>query len=284
MYVYNCFFLLSIDFLNFLGTCTNHKKKYNSDMNCKEFDTLMRGLLSIDDLENTDYSLNGIQAGDLNKEIKRIAFAVDASVESFRRALKQKADLLFVHHGILWSKQKRIIGNLYKRIKLLMESGLVLYAVHLPLDMDPELGNNIGIARKLGLTHIVPFGSYKGLKIGYKGILPEALSLEEIKGRLFTKGEEGLGILPFGPEKIKSIGIVSGGDPKSGLQAIDENLDLFITGDASHELYHEALEGSLNVMFAGHYITETWGIQQVAEKLKTLTDCEVMLLDIPTGL
>ena len=250
----------------------------------KDFDRLMRDLLAIDDLEGTDSSLNGIQVGDLSKEIKKIAFAVDASIESFRRASEQDADILFVHHGILWNKQERIVRNLYHRIKLLIESGLALYAVHLPLDMHPELGNNIGIARKLGLTEIKPFGKYKGIKIGYKGILPDPASFDEIKERLLSKSEGGLGSLPFGPGEIRTIGIVSGGDSKSGLQAIEEELDLFITGDASHELYHESLEGNINVLFAGHYISEVWGINQVAKKIKETTDYKVVLLDIPTGL
>jgi putative NIF3 family GTP cyclohydrolase 1 type 2 len=221
-------------------------------MLCKDLDRLFRDILTIDELAHVDSSLNGIQVGDENKEIKKIAFAVDASVESFHRASEQEADMLFVHHGLLWSKQKTITGNLYKRIKLLIEADIVLYAVHLPLDKE--------------------------------GKLPAPLSLEEIKGKLLTKGEKGLGVLPFGPEPIQSIGIVSGGDPRSGLQAIDEGLDLFITGDASHELYHEALEGHLNVIFAGHYATEVWGIRQVAEKVKTMTECDVVMLDIPTGL
>jgi dinuclear metal center YbgI/SA1388 family protein len=253
-------------------------------MLCKDLDRLFRDILTIDELAHVDSSLNGIQVGDENKEIKKIAFAVDASVESFHRASEQEADMLFVHHGLLWSKQKTITGNLYKRIKLLIEADIVLYAVHLPLDKDPELGNNIGIARSLGLEDLEVFGMYKGIKIGWKGKLPAPLSLEEIKGKLLTKGEKGLGVLPFGPEPIQSIGIVSGGDPRSGLQAIDEGLDLFITGDASHELYHEALEGHLNVIFAGHYATEVWGIRQVAEKVKTMTECDVVMLDIPTGL
>lgn len=263
-------------------------------MQLDDFDKLMKGLMAIENLKGTDPSLNGIQVGDLKKEIKTIAFAVDASIESFRRASGQGADLLFVHHGLLWNKQERIVRNLYHRIKFLIDHDLALYAVHLPLDMHPELGNNIGIAKRLGLTQIESFGLYKGIKIGFKGVLPEPASLDEIKDRLLSKKENCPGFLPFGPEKIKTIGIVSGGDPESGFQAIEEELDLFITGDASHEIYHECLEGGINVIFAGHYATEVWGIQQVAEKLKEMTvlkpadpgftALKIILLDIPTGL
>jgi dinuclear metal center YbgI/SA1388 family protein len=268
-------------------------------MRLDDFDRFMRDLLEIDNLKGTDPSLNGVQVGDLRMEIETIAFAVDASFESFRRASEQGAELLFVHHGLLWNKQERIVRNLFNRIRFLIEHNLALYAVHLPLDMHPELGNNIGIAKRLGLEHVETFGMYKGVKIGFKGALPEPASLDEIKDRLLSKRENCLGMLPFGPKKIKTIGIVSGGDPKSGLQAIEEELDLFITGDASHEIYHECLEGGINVLFAGHYATEVWGIQQVAKKLKEIpasrpaaaepsifipADLKTVLLDIPTGL
>jgi dinuclear metal center YbgI/SA1388 family protein len=283
-------------------------------MQLKEFDRYLRDLLAIDDCEGRDPSLNGVQVGDLKKEIHTIAFAVDASMESFRRAAEKGADLIFVHHGLLWSVQKRIIRNLYHRIQFLMANDLALYAVHLPLDMHPELGNNISIAQQLGLTMLEPFGEYKGIKIGYKGILPEPASLDAVKDMLLSKKEHCLGALPFGPDKINTIGIVSGGDPKSGLQAIAEGLDLFITGDASHEIYHDCLEGGINVLFAGHYATEVWGIRKVAERLKHTSaqqspgseptgseptgseptgsepttrntiDFKVILLDIPTGL
>ena len=96
--------------------------------------------------------------------------------------------------------------------------------------------------------------------------------------------ESCLKLLGFGPKEIKSVGVVSGGVPKITLQAIDEELDLFITGDASHEVYHESLESGLNVLFAGHYITETWGIKSMATHLAASMGLETNILHIPTGL
>ena len=93
-----------------------------------------------------------------------------------------------------------------------------------------------------------------------------------------------LAILPFGPELISTVGLVSGGDPKSAYQAIAEELDLFITGDASHNVYHDAMEAGLSVIFGGHYATEIWGVRAVAEKLQKETTLETVVLDIPTGL
>ncbi|MBN1696955.1 MAG: Nif3-like dinuclear metal center hexameric protein [Spirochaetales bacterium] len=253
-------------------------------MTAGEFDAVMHELLQIDLVRGTDASLNGLQVGRKEKEIQKVAFAVDASLQSFEQAAREDADLIFVHHGLLWSKQERIVGNLYKRLAFLAGRDLCLYAVHLPLDMHPELGNNIGIAKRLGLASPEPFGSYKGVKIGFKGRFETRKTIDEITDLLLSKKENRPFVLPFGPEKIETVGIVSGGDPKSALQAIEEELDLFITGDASHEIYHECLEAGLNVIFAGHYLTEVWGVKQVAEYLKKNTDLETLVLDIPTGL
>jgi dinuclear metal center YbgI/SA1388 family protein len=249
-----------------------------------DFDRMMHELLHIDMGGEVDNSLNGLQVGREDKEVSKVACAVDASLESFRQAVQQGADLIFVHHGLLWSKQKKIVGNFYKRLSFLITNDLCLYAVHLPLDMHPELGNNIGIAKRLECEAPEPFGIYKGIKIGYKGSFSKEKTLDEIVDALLSKKGSCPGILPFGPEKIKTVGIVSGGDPKAVLQAIEEGLDLFITGDASHEVYHECLEAGINVIFAGHYLTEVWGIKQVAQYLRSKTNLETIVLDIPTGL
>jgi dinuclear metal center YbgI/SA1388 family protein len=250
----------------------------------EDFDTRMNELLDIGRLEGLDSSMNGIQVGEPGMEIKKIAFSVDASMETFRRADECGANLVFVHHGILWNKQKRITGNMYKRVKYLIERGIGLYAVHLPLDMHPSLGNNIGIAKKIGLEQTEPFGEYKGMKIGIKGKLREGKTTEEIVDLLCVTRECCLGVLPFGKEEVLTVGIVSGDDPRSALQAIDEKLDLFITGSSSHEVYHECLEGGINVIFGGHYYTEVFGIMQVAEEVAKSLGIEVTVLDIPTGL
>ena len=111
--------------------------------------------------------------------------SVDASLETFRRAIEQGAQMLFVHHGILWDRQERFVGAFYERLRALMEGDLALYAAHLPLDQHPEVGNNIGIANRLGLQNVEPFGSYRGTKIGYKGTLPvPVLGPDEVVLRL----------------------------------------------------------------------------------------------------
>ena len=166
-------------------------------MHLVELDAWFRDAMSIDDLEGIDSSLNGLQVTRHTTEISRVAFAVDACLETFRRAVEQQADMLFVHHGIFWGHESRLTGTHYERIRFLIENDLALYAVHLPLDMHPEFGNNAGMAAALGLVELRPFGTYKGQTIGCAGRLPQPRSIEQVAQTLFGGSEHTLGILPF---------------------------------------------------------------------------------------
>ncbi len=244
----------------------------------------MEGLFHLREMESTDSSLNGLQVANSHDRVERIAFAVDACLESFARAAEWGADLLFVHHGLFWGKPLAVRDGHYRRLRALLQSDCALFAVHLPLDLHPELGNNAGLCRLLGLQALEPFGEYKGVRIGFKGTLPEGKRLEELVRQLVPGPEAALGVLPFGPEEIHTVAVVSGGAAHEALQAIEEGVDLYVTGDAAHTLYHECLEGQINVIFGGHYRTEVWGVRQLAERLAAEHGLETTFLDIPTGL
>jgi dinuclear metal center YbgI/SA1388 family protein len=246
-----------------------------------DFDRFVRTALDLETFEPIDVSQNGIQVERRGRDINRAAFAVDACMESFRRAAEASAQLLFVHHGLFWGRVQLLRGVHYSRLRFLLDADLALYAVHLPLDAHPALGNNIGIARRLELGDIEPFGRYQGIPIGRKGRLARPGRLADLAARLTS---EPLAMLPFGKERIESVGVVSGGDPRAVSQAIEEDLDLFITGDASHEIYHQAQEAGINVLFAGHYATEIYGVRQMSEHVAREAGLDVVLLDVPTGL
>ena len=252
-------------------------------MTLQELDTWMRTKMDFASTQKTDPSINGVQIGRLDTEINKVAFAVDACLESFKRASEWGANALVVHHGLFWGSQFPITGTAYERMDFLCRHDLALYAAHLPLDSHPEFGNNICLARELGLNDVTPFGNYRGNKIGWKGSLAQSLSMEEIIIKLFGDQRATLGQLPFGKAQIKTVGIVSGGATDEVLQAIDEGLDLFITGDASHEIYHRCLEAQINVIFGGHYQTEIWGVAQLAKHLANETNIVTRFFDLPTG-
>ncbi len=252
-------------------------------------DRYFRGLMEIDRLEKTDISMNGIQVGAGNGnadnvEVKKAAFAVDACMETFERAAELGADLLVVHHGLFWGRPVQVDGAHLRRLRYLFDNNIALYASHLPLDIHPEFGNNAGICSALGIIEPEPFGEYHGIKIGYKGRLSPALSMDEILERLGLTFDRALSVLPFGPEQISIVAVVSGGAANDVYQAIDEKADLYITGDASHAIYHPCLENGINLICGGHYNTETWGVRLLSERTASDLEIETVFIDVPTGL
>jgi dinuclear metal center YbgI/SA1388 family protein len=247
-------------------------------------DDLFRSFLDIEGYSAIDTSLNGLQVDNDGTDVQKIAFAVDAGLESITRAAASGAGLLFVHHGLFWGSSRCIAGNFRSRIKALLDSNLALYAVHLPLDSHPEVGNNAVLARLLGIEQPSPFGLYHGRKIGYKGTLKQPLSIEEAVGRIAFMGRPPLGVYPFGKARSATCAVISGGAARQSLDAITEGLDLYVTGESAHEVYHEALEAGLNMIAGGHYNTEVWGVRAVMERSEAVTKLPVEFIDVPTGL
>ncbi|MDR1899979.1 MAG: Nif3-like dinuclear metal center hexameric protein [Treponema sp.] len=256
-------------------------------MTSAALDGYFKTLLDIEEFAGMDPSMNGIQVDNDGAEIKKIAFAVDAGLETMRRAAG--AEMLFVHHGLFWGSPgsplaPRVGGNHRRRLKFLLDHNICLYAVHLPLDQHPSLGNNAALAALLRLEHTEPFGLYHGRRIGYKGVFPEAVPVEEAVRRISFMERPPAGVFPFGVRKIRSCGVVSGGAADIVRQAMEEGLDLFVTGEASHEVYHDCLEGKINMIAGGHYSTEVWGPRRVMEHCAAELHLDVEFIDIPTGL
>lgn len=248
-----------------------------------DFDRWTRERLDFMDTDGIDASMNGIQVGKLEAEVSKMAFAVDACMDAFRRAKQEGVQALFVHHGLFWGPAFPLTGIMGERVGFLMKNDISLYACHLPLDKHAELGNNARIVSELGLEDIEPFGDYKGRKIGFKGQLSEVSDLESLIVRLFGAWESRINVLRFGSSEIRSVGVISGGGTREVSQAIAEGLDLYITGDASHNIYHECREAGINVLFAGHYLTEVFGVKAMAETVATELGIGTVFLDIPTG-
>lgn len=225
-----------------------------------------------------DVSNNGLQVegGD---EVERIAFAVDASMDSFKAAKAVNADLLVVHHGLIWGGIDYVRGIKARRIGFLLENKLSLYAAHLPLDAHREVGNNALILREVGAEPLEEFGDYKGVKIGFSSIMDEERRVGEIAEKLGA-----IKVLPFGDEKVKKIAAVSGRGGFAVSEAIENGVELLITGEPEHEVYHIAKEGNLNVIFLGHYESEKFGVKALSEVVRKNLGLETIFLDIPTNL
>ncbi|GHV93877.1 GTP cyclohydrolase 1 type 2 [Spirochaetia bacterium] len=256
----------------------------STELSTAKLDSFFKSFLDIEGFAGTDISLNGIQVDNDGVEIRKIAFGVDASLETFERAAAAGAGMLFVHHGLFWGSPLRVAGNHRRRVKFLLDHNICLYAVHLPLDQHPKLGNNAALAELLGLENIEPFGLYHGRKIGYKGTFAQPVAIEEAVKKISFMDRPPLGVYPFGKKENASCAVISGGASGETRQAIEEGLDLYVTGEASHEVYHECLEGKLNMIAGGHYTTEVWGVRNVMRHCAEELHIDTEFIDVPTGL
>jgi dinuclear metal center YbgI/SA1388 family protein len=253
-------------------------------MTTAKLDAFFKSFLEIDGFAGMDDSLNGIQVDNNGDPVRKIAFAVDAAIESFELAAAMNAGMIFVHHGLLWGAQTRLCGNFRSRIQFLLDHNICLYAVHLPLDHHPKFGNNSALARLLGIENIEPFGLYHGRKIGYKGTLAKPLTIEDAVKKISFMGRPPAGVFPFGKKESLTAAVVSGGAPAEARQAIEEGLDLYVTGESSHQIYHDCLEGKINMIAGGHYSTEVWGVRSVMEHCTAELGIGTEFIDVPTGL
>jgi dinuclear metal center YbgI/SA1388 family protein len=249
-----------------------------------KLDDFFRSFLDIDLLKSADSSLNGLQVDNDGSEVKKIVFAVDACMEVFRRAADKKAGMLFVHHGLFWGAPNRITGNHRERIKFLLDNNIALYAVHLPLDQHARFGNNAVLAELLGIKEPEPFGLYHGHKIGFKGKLSAPLTVEEAVKKISFMGRPPLGVYAFGKKECETCAIISGGSGNEAFQAIDEKVDLYVSGESSHTVYHHAEESAMNIIAGGHYSTEVWGVRRIMEECVNQLGIDSEFIDVPTGL
>ena len=256
----------------------------NTELTTKKLDEFFRGFLDIDGFTSCDTALNGIQVDNDGSAVKKIAFAVDAAMETFEHAAAINAGMLFVHHGLFWGSPAAVTGTFRQRIKFLLDRNICLYAVHLPLDQHRQFGNNAVMAELLGLENIEPFGLYHGKKIGWKGNFPKPVTVDEAARKISFMGRPPASTLPFGKKECTNAAMVSGGSAMSVRDALAEGIDLFITGESSHSIYHECLEGKINMIAGGHYSTEVWGVQAVMRHCTAELGIEAEFIDIPTGL
>lgn len=239
--------------------------------------------LAVREVPDYPNAFNGLQV-EGREEVRRVLTAVDVSVASVEEAVAWGADLLVVHHGLFWNGLQPIVGRFRRRLQPLLRENISLYSVHLPLDVHPEVGNNARLARLLGLTPVERFGDYQGVPTGLvcdtETPLSELVSL--LENRLNTQAK----VLPFGRDPVRRVGILTGagGNTRSLTEAHRLGIDTLITGEGAHHTYLDAEELGINLVYAGHYATETLGVRALGEHLQRQFGLEHRFFDHPTGL
>jgi len=238
-------------------------------------------LLRTAEVKDYDRALNGLQVENRGR-VSRIAATVDASLATVRLALAARADLLLVHHGLFWGSSQPWTGKRYELMRLLLENDLAVYSSHLPLDAHPKLGNNARLCAALGLKRTRPFFFDHEQFIGLQATTK--ISRQELAARLErATGQKPL-VIPGGGEICKRVGVVTGGAGGDLAKAAREGVDTFVTGEGPHWTYALAEELEINVLYGGHYATETFGVKALAEHLSRRYKVPWTFLDHPTGL
>lgn len=233
--------------------------------------------------EMWDYegAVNGLQVEN-NGVVTRIAAAVDASLATVRLAAGAKADLLVVHHGLFWGATHPWTGTRHQLQRALIENNIAVYSSHLPLDAHPRHGNNALLCDALGFKNLKPFffdhnqflGFQTRTKVSRAGLVEQLRKATGAEPRL----------LAGGPEICRKIGVVTGGAGGDLRKAANEGVDTFITGEGPHWTFPLAEELGVNVLYGGHYATETFGVRSLGTELSRKFRLPFVFLDHPSGL
>ena len=232
-------------------------------------------------------ALNGVQIAN-HGSIERVATAVDFSSATVRETIAIGAQLLIVHHGMFWSGTQPITGHRLERLRALISNDVGVYSAHLPLDVHPRLGNNVLLARRLGLTPNSGFARYQSIDVGLSGSddIPTSV-LAERAGELAREFRGSFVVTPFDAGRTThrwGICTGSGADSANLREASARGLDTLIVGEGPHHTAVEARELGIVVIYAGHYATETLGVRALGDAVAAHFGLTTTFIDVPSGL
>lgn len=233
--------------------------------------------------EVKDYpgAMNGLQLEN-NGSVTRIFSAVDASLAVIEEAAKQENALLLVHHGMFWQGAQTISGPFYRKIKTAIDANLAIYSSHLPLDMHPEIGNNVLLAKAIGLQDVRPILIKDGWPTGVQGIWSG--SRTELSSAVTKAVSREATLCAAGTDQPMTVAVISGGAGSEVARIAELGIDAFVTGEGPHWSFIEAEERQINVLYAGHYATETFGVMRLGEILAKREHLDFCFIHRPGGL
>jgi dinuclear metal center YbgI/SA1388 family protein len=229
-----------------------------------------------------DYGPNGLQVPG-PETVETIVTGVSANVELFERAREAGAELVLVHHGLFWAGPPRPLDRAAKRrLQLLFDADMALAAYHLPLDGHLRHGNNALLAGAIGCEGWEPFGAHKRATIGVAGRLPgEGIGPDDLVARVREATRREPLAFTAGPERVRTVGIVSGAGADYLEEAIAAGLDAFVTGEPIERVMSRARETGVHFLAAGHYATETFGVRRLGELLAAEFGVRHLFVDVP---
>lgn len=252
-------------------------------------DDVVRALdteLRITEVPDFPGAVNGLQIAN-GGTVSHVATAVDASRTTIDAAVAIGADMLIVHHGLFWGGVQPFTGIAYRKYQALFAHGIAVYGAHIPLDCHPTLGNNVLLARDVELAPSGGFARYKTMDIGVRG--ESDVATDELRDRLQRA------VARYGGVVRSSIDTTgrrtrrwamcsgSGASTETLREARDAGIDTLITGEGPHHTTVDAIDSDLCILYAGHYATETLGVQAAGAWLARRFGIRTTFLNLPTG-
>lgn len=231
-----------------------------------------------------DYCPNGLQVEGTDT-IKHIVTGVTASQALLEAAVAHGADTVLVHHGWFWKNEdERVRGMKKKRLAFALQHNLNIFAYHLPLDAHPVVGNNSQLAKVLGFQQDLdsdgkPIGIGPGNLI-QTGYLTSPTSLENVAKHLAKQLQREPLVVGNAQQIIHRLAWCTGGAQGFINEAINAQVDLYISGEASEPTFHSVQESNTAYIGAGHHATERYGVKALGEKITEQFGIAVTFLDI----
>ena len=244
--------------------------------------SLLDSTLRIAEIRDASVAMNGLQVEN-NGCVTKVALGVDGSQKTIDDAVAAGADLLVLHHGIFWCGLQPIKGWWKQKVESCLNNNLAIYAAHLPLDLHPTLGNNAGIAKALGLEDVHPEVDYHGTLIGLSGFFPDTVAELRTKYAEIT-GAEITGVVHDATLPAGRIALCSGGGGEEIYQMHAKGYTTYLTGEENHWVSNAARDMGVNILFAGHYATETFGVRSLGKLLEDQFGLSTVFIDNPTGM
>jgi dinuclear metal center YbgI/SA1388 family protein len=254
---------------------------------CGDLADYLNDLLGVAQHPDYPQALNGLQLAN-RAPVKHIGAAVDLSLRSIHSAYSAGVNFLIVHHGMFWNGAQPFVGRAYERIRALIDADIAVYSVHLPLDSSRDFGNSTLLARHLGLEPSAGFAQYKDVHVGVRGEC-DVVTSDLVQALERFAGEHGgtVRTTPMQPgQKTRRWAICSGAGASSETlrEAAREQIDTLLVGEGPHHTAVEAEELALTVIYAGHYATETLGVQALAQRASKDHGIPWIFVPAPTGL
>ncbi len=237
--------------------------------------------LRTDEIKDYPGAVNGLQLEN-DGVVNTVISAVDASLAVIEEASRTPDSLLLVHHGLFWQGARPLVGANFRKIRAAINGNLAIYSSHLPLDMNLQFGNNILLAEAIGLRDIAPILEENGWATGVSG------KWNGTRRGLIQKVSDAVGrdvvVCAGGDEKIDSVAVITGGAGSQVSKVAALGVDAFVTGEGPHWSYIEGEERRINILYAGHYATETFGVRKLGELVAEHFGIENKFLARPGGL